>query len=82
MADEIGHLEWVAVRRFAEGLQDCFKEKINSTHNEGQRSTLHYALSIVRLHLQLAELDFEAFAQKQERYFQGKKTLDKNKKQV
>ena len=56
------HEEYMAVEKFATDLKTCYEAKIkniikrDSVVNDAIRITLHYAINIINLHLQLTGL--------------------------
>ena len=65
--------EFIKVEKFANGLKECYTSRLKDHVNEDDSlnkmivSTLHYALSVLDLHLNMARIEFEQSAMEQER---------------
>jgi hypothetical protein len=57
--EEYTHEQMLAVQEFAKGLRGCFLEKMKDDVN---RIFMNYALQVLDIHLSLAELKFERYA--------------------
>ena len=64
---ELTNEEYLAVKKFADGLKTCFKAKDLSSGSPISKACFNYVNNIIDLHLQLAELDFEYYVSKQKR---------------
>lgn len=66
---ELTELEFNAIKKFATGLKGCIVSKSKAVKDENVMNIISYVLSLVDLHLSLAELDFEVYTKNQEKYF-------------
>ena len=68
---QLDHNQFIAVDTFAKGLRGCLEKKIEQHTDELFKIGLGYAINILNLHLELAELDFDLYDR------EIKKRLDK-----
>jgi len=61
------HTEYMAVKRFAEGLKGCFNSKMGDSTLLGD--ILKYVNDAIDLHLQLAEREFNQQTIEEEAYY-------------
>ena len=61
------HQEYMAVKKFAEGLKGCFRSRMKD--DSLINTVLKYTNDIIDIHLQLAEIEFEQEAIKMEGYY-------------
>mgnify|MGYP001557918612 CR=1 FL=1 len=52
--------EFIAVKEFANGLTEAIQHKIHNSNIEEEEIVLHNMLSLISLHLNIAEIEFNA----------------------
>lgn len=64
--NEYSHEQILAVEAFAKGLKDCYESRLKDTKpgfTEGvEKLLLDYCLKVLTIHLELARIKFERFA--------------------
>ena len=53
--------QYQAVKEFAQGLKECFIHYKNNHHDKFSDIVLEYAINIINIHLDLAELGVEKY---------------------
>ena len=66
--NELDSNQILAIEEFATGLKECFIQYKNNHHDAFSDIVLNYVISIINLHLQLAELKFERYDFNREKY--------------
>lgn len=54
--------EFNAIKKFAKGLTEAIQHKIHNSNIEEEEIVLHNMLSLISLHLNIAEIEFNAFS--------------------
>ena len=68
MSNELSHQEYIAIEKALTDLRTCYEARLREYENKDNlidkavTSTLHYAIDIINIHLQLAELKFEKWS--------------------
>ena len=57
--NELSPAQYQAIKDFASGLTTCFLHYKNTHNEEFSNIVLNYAINIIDIHLQLAELEVE-----------------------
>jgi len=70
MNEELSHQEFIAIEEFAKDLKECFSNKLKDG-DEFTRILMNYAIQIIDIHLSLAQIKFERWANNMEKSFGG-----------
>lgn len=77
MENELSHQEITAIEKFVEDLKRCYKNYLTNHQDEITKIFMNYVLQTLDIHLQLAQIKFERWANNMERCFNQQKSLDK-----
>lgn len=73
MEDELSHQEIIAIEKFVEDLKGCYQKYLNMHQDEITKIFMNYVLQTLDIHLQLAQIKFERWANNMEKYFEAQK---------
>ena len=63
--DTLTHEHYVAIEKYANDLKICYENYLKNSTDEITNKVLNYCITILKIHLDLAQSKFDAFADQQ-----------------